>query len=76
MQTPLEPEPSQPTAKAWVALVLTIGVTLVALIAVWSNPDASLAHFGWVAQAIPVLYVVLLWWVHGFGASRKGRVDG
>lgn len=76
MQTPPEPDPSRPAAKAWVALVLTLGVTVVALVAVWANPESSLAHFGWVAQAIPVLYVVLLWWVHGFGASHKGSVDG
>jgi hypothetical protein len=25
-------------------------------------PDATLLHFLWVAQAVPVLYLLLAWW--------------
>ncbi|WP_255416370.1 MULTISPECIES: hypothetical protein [unclassified Limnohabitans] len=28
----------------------------------WLLPDATLLHFLWVAQAVPVLYLLLAWW--------------
>jgi hypothetical protein len=76
VQIPHDRDIARPTAKAWLALALTISVTLGALVWVWAHPAKSLAHFWWVAQAIPVLYVVLLWWVHGFHATQAEQGDG
>jgi hypothetical protein len=28
----------------------------------WRLPDMTLLHFLWVAQAVPVLYLLLAWW--------------
>ena len=28
----------------------------------WLLPDLTLLHFLWVAQAVPVLYLLLAWW--------------
>ena len=39
-------------------LVLTLGSLGLA----WLMPDATLLHFLWVAQAVPVLYWLLAWW--------------
>ena len=39
-------------------VVLTVGSLGVA----WLLPDATLLHFLWVAQAVPVLYFALAWW--------------
>lgn len=39
-------------------VVLTVGSLGVA----WLVPDATLLHFLWVAQAVPVLYLLLAWW--------------
>jgi hypothetical protein len=56
-----------------VALTLTLLGTLVALTWVWMTPDQSGSHFWWVAQAIPVVYVLLLWWVHGISSDESGE---
>jgi len=56
---------SNPGRRAWWALCLTLLATLAALVWVWLTPDASVWHFWGVAQAMPVAYVLLLWWVHG-----------
>jgi hypothetical protein len=29
---------------------------------VWRLPDMTLLHFLWVAQSVPVLYLLLAWW--------------
>jgi len=39
-------------------VVLTVGSLGLA----WRFPDATLLHFLWVAQAVPVLYWLLVWW--------------
>lgn len=39
-------------------VVLTVGSLGVA----WLLPDATSLHFLWVAQAVPVLYLLLAWW--------------
>ncbi len=39
-------------------VVLTVGSLGLA----WLFPDATMMHFLWVAQAVPVLYLVLAWW--------------
>lgn len=41
----------------WLA-VLTVGSLGLA----WLLPDATLLHFLWVAQVLPVLYLLLVWW--------------
>jgi len=52
------------------ALCLTMLATLAALAWVWLTPDQSGWHFWWVAQAMPVTYVLLLWWVHGIRSDE------
>ncbi len=39
-------------------VVLTVGSLGLA----WYLPDMTLLHFLWVAQAVPVLYLLLAWW--------------
>jgi len=39
-------------------VVLTVGSLGLA----WLLPDMTLLHFLWVAQAVPVLYLLLTWW--------------
>jgi len=39
-------------------VVLTVGSLSLA----WWMPNATLLHFLWVAQAVPVLYLLLAWW--------------
>lgn len=39
-------------------VVLTVGSLGLA----WLLPDVTLLHFLWVAQAVPVLYLLLAWW--------------
>ncbi len=48
-------------------IVLTVGSLGLA----WIFPDQTLLHFLWVAQAVPVLYWVLVWW----GTSRAHPDD-
>lgn len=39
-------------------VVLTVGSLGLA----WLFPNATMMHFLWVAQAVPVLYLLLAWW--------------
>ena len=48
-------------------VVLTVGSLGMA----WYWPDMTMLHFLWVAQAVPVLYLLLAWW----GVQNKGSVD-
>ena len=48
-------------------VVLTVGSLGLA----WHLPDLTLLHFLWVAQALPVLYLLLAWW----GIQNEGSVD-
>ena len=50
-------------------VVLTVGSMCLA----WRFPDATLLHFLWVAQAVPVLYFFLAWW--GTRPSRPHDVS-
>jgi hypothetical protein len=43
-------------------LVFLIVVTVASMSAAWLWPEATWMHFAWVAQAVPVLYVLLMWW--------------
>jgi len=54
-------------------LSVTLLGTLAALVWVWMTPDQSGSHFWWVAQAMPVAYVMLLWWVHGISSDESGE---
>ena len=65
MNPEINPPSSHPGRRAWWALCLTLLATLAALVWVWLTPDATEWHFWGVAQAMPVTYVLLLWWVHG-----------
>lgn len=37
-------------------------LTLASLGLAWLFPDMTMLHFLWVAQAVPVLYLLLVWW--------------
>jgi hypothetical protein len=39
-------------------VVLTVGSLGLA----WLLPNATSLHFVWVAQAVPILYLILAWW--------------
>ena len=41
---------------------MLFALTVMSLTAAWLWPDATWMHFAWVAQTVPVLYVVLMWW--------------
>ncbi len=58
-QTSPSPKLSQ---RAWLSLVFLLVLTIASLSAAWQWPDATWMHFAWVAQTVPVLYVVLMWW--------------
>ena len=47
--------------------------TLAALAWVWLTPDQSGWHFWWVAQALPVVYVLLLWGAHRQHQDEAGH---
>jgi hypothetical protein len=48
--------------RASLSLVFFVVLTVTSLTAAWLWPEATWMHFAWVAQAVPVLYVVLMWW--------------
>jgi hypothetical protein len=54
--------PSKLSRRAWLSLVFFVVLTVTSLTAAWFWPDATWMHFAWVAQAVPVLYVLLMWW--------------
>ncbi len=61
----LDKQPSSPpklSQRALLSLVFLIVLTVASLSAAWLWPDATWMHFAWVAQAVPVLYVLLMWW--------------
>lgn len=37
-------------------------LTLGSLGLAWLFPDSTMLHFLWVAQAVPVFYLLLVWW--------------
>jgi hypothetical protein len=52
---------------------LALLVTVAALVWVWLTPDQSGWHFWWVAQALPVVYVLLLWGAHRHLQDEAGH---
>jgi hypothetical protein len=48
--------------RASLSLVFFVVLTVTSLTGAWLWPEATWMHFAWVAQAVPVLYVVLMWW--------------
>lgn len=50
-----------PTRALWGAVGLVV-LTVSALGLAWLFPDMTLLHFVCVAQAVPVLYLLLAWW--------------
>jgi cobalamin biosynthesis protein CobD/CbiB len=45
----------------WGVLCLVV-LTVLAMTVAWYWPEQPLLHFWLVAQAVPVLYVILAWW--------------
>ncbi len=52
---------SLPRRSLWGVLGLVV-LTVGSLGLAWWLPNATLLHFLWVAQAVPVLYLLLAWW--------------
>ena len=50
------------STRALLSLVFFVVLTVTSLTAAWLWADATWMHFAWVAQAVPVLYVLLMWW--------------
>lgn len=50
-----------PRRALW-GLVGLVALTVGSLGLAWLWPDMTLLHFLWVAQAVPVLYLLLAWW--------------
>ena len=48
--------------RALLSLVFFVVLTVTSLTVAWLWPDATWMHFAWVAQAVPALYVLLMWW--------------
>lgn len=58
-----QPSPSPKLSqRALLSLVMLFALTVMSLTAAWLWPHATWMHFAWVAQAVPVLYVLLMWW--------------
>jgi len=50
-----------PRRALW-GVVGLVALTVGSLGVAWLLPDATMLHFLWVAQAVPVLYFLLAWW--------------
>lgn len=50
-----------PKRALWGVVGLVV-LTVCSLGLAWLFPNATLLHFLWVAQAVPVLYLILVWW--------------
>lgn len=55
-------ERSPLTPRALWSLALFVLLTFSSLTLAWWLPNDTWLHFAWVTQAVPVLYVVLMWW--------------
>ena len=64
MNADAQPPTSPLRRRERVFLCLALLVTMAALVWVWLTPEQSGWHFWWVAQALPVAYVLLLWGAH------------
>jgi hypothetical protein len=49
-------------ARSFWGLVGLVVLTAGSLGLAWLFPDATMVHFLWVAQAVPILYFLLVWW--------------
>ncbi len=52
----------QLSKRALSSLVFMIVLTVASLTMAWWWPDHTWLHFVWVAQAVPVLYGIIMWW--------------
>jgi hypothetical protein len=50
------------TKRSLVGVAVLVVLTVGSLALVWRLPDMTLLHFLWVAQSVPVLYLLLAWW--------------
>jgi hypothetical protein len=50
-----------PARSLW-GVVGLVMLTVGSLGLAWLFPNATMLHFLWVAQAVPVLYLLLAWW--------------
>jgi hypothetical protein len=50
------------TKRSLLGVVGLVMLTVGSLALAWRLPDMTLLHFLWVAQAVPVLYLLLAWW--------------
>ncbi|WP_353138352.1 hypothetical protein [Limnohabitans sp.] len=50
------------TTRSLVGVCVVVLLTVGSLALAWRLPDMTLLHFLWVAQAVPVLYLLLAWW--------------
>ena len=48
--------------RALLGVAALVSLTVGSLGLAWLMPEATLLHFLWVAQAVPVLYWLLAWW--------------
>ena len=50
-----------PARSLW-GTVWLVTLTVGSLGLAWLFPDVTMLHFLWVAQVLPVLYLLLVWW--------------
>jgi hypothetical protein len=62
-------EVSALTKRSLLGVVGLVILTVGSLALAWRLPDITLLHFLWVAQAVPLLYMLLAWW--GIQASSE-----
>lgn len=53
---------AQLSPRALLSLLFLAVLTVASLTLAWWWPDNTSWHFVWVAQVVPVLYGVLMWW--------------
>jgi hypothetical protein len=59
-----------PVRSLWGCVFLVL-ITVGSLGVAWLFPDKTMLHFLWVAQVLPVLYLLLVWW----GTHTTSQVD-
>ena len=57
--------------RALLGVAALVSLTVGSLGLAWLMPETTLLHFLWVAQAVPVLYLLLAWWGTQGSASTK-----
>ena len=61
-QHPSKIQASAMPRRALLGVAALVSLTVGSLALAWLMPEATLLHFLWVAQAVPVLYLLLAWW--------------